>query len=455
MLSNPMLAIVLVPLVLSSPLLAVYGGTHMGAALVPAESGGFNIFVEQTVAFLTLTGALVGAAVTSFLPSVASIGPQLEAAPISRARQVLYVAVVPLAALALAMTSLALCFLVPFTVGWPVRVSAVLLVVVVCLAAAASALLLEGVIALARKSWTSVGYAAVGGATWLGVGMMSDQPALLGPSGLLVRALVGEQAAVFTAISAVLLPVIFLLWMLATARRPPETEASGRLGRSRIPARSHAILAVSTTATLKVLRSREVIRHLAATCALVCVSVVLFGRQGPGGEAVGAVLGLVTATFGVAMIPLSAGSFYRAAAWFWRSCGISGMRLAAAYVSGAVLLAIFLMSLIVSAVYAATSIPGDQSVQLWASALVTFAVASLAGALVPWSKSSTGSQVAAYGTLLLAMAGIQVGLSRVNGSFGLRLEDVGAGSILLVVTLVLLSGLAASAVLARSGDAGL
>lgn len=429
---NPILAIAGLLILAASPLLAVLGGLRIGRLLAPSDGDLLQVPYREIVSFLTVTGGLLGTVFASFLPTPTTLGPQIQTAPLSRASQIFYVAVVPLLVVASLLLGLALCFLIPFTASWPSRTSSLELVLAIGLAAAFGALVVEGSIAALRRSWSGTVYVVSGIGLWCATGYLSSQPMALGPCGLLVDRLSRRSPELLSlGLIATVQALSVGLWLLAAAGRPLEpTPAIVR--RSFMPVRSPWTLAVLRSALIQVARRRETRRHVGAVLVLTVVAVLLFGRQGESATTVGALLGLVTALFGVAMLPLSGGSSYSAASWYWKSVGRSTLGTALSYFLALVSLGLLLFTAIALATTLVTPLGIEDALQVWLAAILCFSLALLVGSLVHWRRDSTGAQVASYGTLLLAIAGVQILITRADSALNLRLREVNIWSVLIL-----------------------
>ena len=343
----------------AAPLLV--GGAALGVAAVPALALWAGERAEAPLraaepSILALgagfAAALVGAVLTVLAPGRRSLGPQLEAAPISHSTAFVSLTLVPWAAALLLLAVPVVSFAAP-AAGRATPIVIVRLIGAVAAGGAAS----EAVLALARRSLRGIPVAAC-----------------------LVLLLFGWRAVIVS-------PFALALWVGAAAARPEELPERAGV---RVQARGRA-----GTAALRYARRRELRRQTASACLLAVAGAIALRATGvPNGAT--ALCGGSTALFGAAVVPLAAPGIDHRAEWLWRSAPSSRAVLALIHGVVAIALGLGAAALGVAATLAVAPVTPRVALPLAVAAAAVVGAALLAGSIVPWRSDRLAEQLAGY-----------------------------------------------------------
>jgi hypothetical protein len=414
---------------LAAPVAAWRLGSALGAMLEPALAETSS--ARGLVLGLCVAGASLGAAFGVALPGPGALGRQVEAAPVAR-RALVLAATLPAAAGAFVLVTPNLAAVVlPLAAetpgGWASGVS---LLVSISSAAIAGATLAEAALRLIRRGSPRPGAAGLVGAFLLSVVAVESG----------ARGLTGDGLAI--ALAAVTVGGAGLCaggWLALASTRPA-------------PARRRRRAPLTTT------YRRPAPAVLALACALlarsgelrlVLLSAAAFGVVGIGvGTAAGAppaagvLLGGGSCAIASCFVPLSVRGRIDPGAWLWRVARCS--LLAAAWAAASLtLVAISLLPVQLVALARTTDTAGAAA-QVSALAVLAWASALSAGALVPRRACGAGDD--ALSLAVFAAVAIAFGMA-VTGA-GARLDAIGVPGAVAVGLTLATASVTAVAVLA-------
>ena len=403
--ANPLLAVLGSLAVLAAPGGAVWAGARLSTRF--AEAAEQPGFLHALAVGVGVTAVVAGATVALLAPGPSALGPQVAAAPRSRATLAVGAVIAPGCAMGALLVLLLACFAVPLA-----GVTGIVLVLVGASGASLGAALGEGVRLVATGE--AAGAAALGatGVVWVAAGLAGDGAAYLGPSGS-----VGTSRGI--AVLATVTVVGVAVWIAACGvprrERAPTREVRAR----RLPGRAGP--AVAVVAARCVLRHPALRLHgLTAVGLPVATAIAARLAWGAGvGEASATVFCVAVTLTAAALYPPAARALVRGAAWLLDSAPRPRSSVAAAAVTGGIVAAASLVT--ASAILAAPlGVPGPSVyLQLEGASAFVLGCAALSGALVPWHPDRMLHQLASYTAVLaiVAVAWLVIG----------RLEHVAPG----------------------------
>jgi hypothetical protein len=423
-----------------APLVLARIGRALGAEL--ASSVTSRELATALVLGPCLTAAAAGAVAAVALPPRAALGQQIAAGPIDAlsARGASLLLPAALAALVVlpSLLSLSLAVATSFPGGWA---SGLALVAAIVSAAPVGAVAVEGVQVALRGPRLRLLPFGVGLAAWLAVGRIAGVIPLgpLAPAALALRSAASLWVAL--AVSGLTTIVLGGAWIvLAAEQREPRSRATRRRHFSAVWRRPLPAAAVAL-----VWRRADVRRGAVASAC--------FGAAGAGAAVASSaaspgpfLLATTTTLLGALVAALAGWGALVPGLWLWQGAP-RGRRTIATTTWLAGLVGVAAPVALVGAVAAASSGVDRQTIGVVTILAVTgAAVATLAGALVPWRMDGLGDQVSS----LSAFAAVALGASLVVGVVAPRLAGAGVPDSATATALCLLaSGLAVSILLRR------
>ncbi len=441
----PLPAAIALGLVAVAPFVLARVGRALGAELAAGVSS--PELATALVLGPCLAAAAAGALVATSLSPLAALGQQIAAGPCD-ARSALAASLLLPAALAAlvalpSLLSLSLAIAASLPGG---RVSGLTLVAAIMSAAPVGAVVVEGVQIALRGPRLRLVPLGVGLAVWLVVGSVAGAASLgpLAPATLALSS--GGPAWVALVVSGITTSVLTGAWItLAAERREPRSRAVrrrhlGAIWRQPLPASALAL----------VWRRTDVRRGaVAATCfgAAGAFAAIASSAAPPGPF----LLATTTTLLGALVAALAGWGGLVAGTWLWRGAP-RGRRTIATTTWVAGLVGVATPVAVIGALAAAWSGVDRQTVAVVTILTVTgAAVATFAGALVPWRRDGIGDQVSS----LSAFAAVAVGASLGVGIVAPRLARVGVPDPATATVLCLLvSGLAVATLVRRLEKGG-
>lgn len=390
--ANPLLALLAAVAAAAVPVAAVLGGRRLAPdfRLQVADVG----FARGIALGLGATAVAAGVAAALLAPAAEATARQLEAAPVSRVRLVVAATVVPTVIVAAFLAVPALLFAGTLA-GAAGPATALTLPAVGALGAAVA----EGARVVVRAEPRGAVIVAAAAAVWLLTGVAAGHGVELGPTGLLVPALQGEDRIAATSALALVAATGTALWVIACVFRRPSRSPSARI-RAILPVPRHAFAAVVSVTAKRLGRHGGLRAHAAATVILPTAAAVAL-RLGVGVGGVPLVgfcvaLGLTAA----AIVPSAALGLAEDARWLTAACPQRRPLIAGAVALAGVACAGLLV--VADAVAVAPVARADVHAYLQLEAAVAFVLGCSAtgAALVPWRPDRVVQQLAAYGAIV-------------------------------------------------------
>jgi hypothetical protein len=426
--ANPLLALLGLATAAAAPVTAVWAGARLSTPF--AEAAAQPGFLRALALGAGVTAVVAGASIALLAPGPSALGPQVAAAPRSRATLATGAVIAPVCAAGVGLALLLACFALPLAGGTG---AAIVLLTAGC--ASLGAALGEGARLVAAGKAKGLAALAAAGGAWMAAGLVGGERAYLGPAGS-----VGPPWGI--AMLAVVTVAGIALWIVASGV-PRRERAATRGARVRwLPARAGPALAVATAR--RVLRHPELRLHgVAAVVLPMAAAIAARLTVGVGGVSSTAFCVAVTLT-AAALYPPAALGLAREACWLLDAAPRRRFAVVAATVTGGVVAAAGL--LVATATLAAPlGLPGASIyLELEGASAFVLGCATLAGALVRWHPNRIVHQLASYTTVLAIVVAAWLVVT--------RLEDVAPGEAafgLVAGNAALMLGIGSAAVISR------
>jgi hypothetical protein len=426
--ANPLPGLLGLAAAAAAPGIAVWAGARLSTPF--AEAAAQPGFLRALALGAGVTAVVAGVSVALLAPGPSALGPQLAAAPRSRATLATGTVIAPVCAAGAALALLLACFAVPLAGS----TGAALVLLAASCASLGAGLGAGARLITAGRPEGGVALAAVASA-WTAAGLAGGGGVYLGPASAVERSWGSAALVALTAIG-------IALW-IASSGVPRRERAATRNARvRRLPARAGPAVAVA--AARRVLRHPELRLH-SVTAVVLPAAAALAARLafGVGGASSTAFCIAVTLT-AAALYPPAALGLARGAGWLLHAAPRRRSAVAAATAIGGMLAATGL--LVATAIFAAPLGPPGASIYLELEGASAFVLgcAALAGALVPWHPERVLHQLASYTSVLaiVVAAWLVVG----------RLEHLALGQTafgLVAGNAVLLLGIGSAAMVSR------
>lgn len=390
--TGPLVVGLAAALVLSLPLFALVSGRELAPLIAAASS---DATLAKVFAVMVVGPALVvGLAVGALVPGDGTLGPQLGAAPLRRLSRFVSLILVPLGVVVAPLT-------VPGVIGAATASASApagrwLAAPIVCafLATAGFGAALAAAATAAASSLRLVPLVLAVPGTWVAVGAAAGDP-IIGIGALPARAASGDVVTALVAAVASMAAgaVAVAFWACATSlERSRPVRGDVRLA-ARLP--HGALSSVAVAVALRLLRQRQVRRHVAIAVLFGLIGSMLMRAVGVG-EAGASYFPFAAALVAAAAIPPAAVALRRDADWMLRACPVAVSSLARAGAAASVVAAIATIAfVVVPAAPVAMLDPGAWPLAETSAAMVV-AAGVAGGALVPWRPERLVEQTVSY-----------------------------------------------------------